>query len=78
MATKHELSIMSSDEWSTKQQTHVKYAKSVGEQRYPFIVICSCQWQSFAPSVEYAEIVANEHVRTHQLMGPTSVPMGHL
>ena len=78
MPTEHKLTIMDSHEWSVKQAPHVKYAKSVGEQRYPLIVVCSCQWQSFAPDQQYAEAAAAEHVRAQQRLGPGAIPQGRL
>lgn len=44
-----------------------KIEKTPEGSRYPFIVICSCQWQSFAPSEDMAEHLFQRHQYAREL-----------
>jgi hypothetical protein len=34
-------------------------------QRFPLVVLCSCQWESAAPTEEAAEIIKQRHIEAH-------------
>jgi hypothetical protein len=52
------------------------FPNSPGVQRYPLIVVCSCQWQSYAATPDIATQIARHHAgRNGTIYTPTPPPL---